>query len=223
MNQARWPGRQRSALEAVPATTLIAGGTALVSALISLLGREGEASVTAGFVPATVLNALSAPDGLFLLPVWITPLTATLVHAGFLHLGFNLFLLAYCGRLLERTIGAWGLVMLYVAGAYLAAAGEWALGPNAAVPMIGASGAISALVGGYALLFANQRVPKIGPVPERAVRIAWLLAAWVAIQLLVGVASQAGGPTIAIGAHIGGFVAGLLLARPLLLWRYRNA
>ena len=223
MNQARWPGVRRSALEVVPATTVIAGGTALVSALSTLLGREGEAAVIAGFVPATVLHTLSAPDGLFLLPVWLTPLTATLVHGGFLHLGFNLFLLVYCGRLLERTIGSAGLVALYVSGAYLAAAGEWALGPNAAVPMIGASGAISALVGGYALLFANQRVPRIGPIPERAVRIAWLLAAWVGIQLLVGIATSVGGPAIAIGAHIGGFVAGLLLARPLLLWRYRKA
>lgn len=223
MNQARWPGVRRSALEVVPATTVIAGGTALVSALITLLGREGDAAVIAGFVPATVLHTLSAPDGLFLLPVWLTLLTATLVHGGFLHLGFNLFLLVYCGRLLERTIGSAGLVALYVSGAYLAAAGEWALGPNAAVPMIGASGAISALVGGYALLFANQRVPRIGPIPERAVRIAWLLAAWVGIQLLVGIATSVGGPAIAIGAHIGGFVAGLLLARPLLLWRYRKA
>ncbi|MBA4048675.1 MAG: rhomboid family intramembrane serine protease [Sphingomonas sp.] len=201
----------------------MAGGTAIVSAIITLLGREGEAAIVAGFVPATVLHTLSAPDGLFLLPVWLTPLTATLVHGGLLHLGFNLFLLAYCGRLLEQTIGSSGLVALYVAGAYLAAAGEWALWPGAAVPMVGASGAISALVGGYALLFANQRVPKIGPIPERAVRIAWLLAAWVGIQLLVGIASSIGGPAIAIGAHIGGFVAGLLLARPLLLWRYRNA
>ena len=79
MNQARWPGVRRSALEVVPATTVIAGGTALVSALITLLGREGEAAVIAGFVPATVLHTLSAPDGLFLLPVWLTPLTATLL------------------------------------------------------------------------------------------------------------------------------------------------
>lgn len=223
MNQARWSGVRQSALQALPATTLIAGITALVSAFITLLGREADAAIIAGFVPATVSHSLAAPGGLFLLPVAITPLTATLVHAGFLHLGFNLFLLVYCGRLLERTIGSWGLVALYGVGAYVAAVGEWALGPDAAVPMIGASGAISAFVGAYALLFANQPVPKIGPFSPRVVRIAWLLAAWVAIQLLVGIASSAGGPTIAIGAHIGGFVAGLALARPLLLWRYRKA
>lgn len=179
--------------------------------------------VGAGFVPAAVLHAVAAPEGLAMLPVWITPLSATLVHGGGLHLGLNLVMLALCGRVLERAIGSGGLVALYVAGAYGAAAGQWALTPEAVVPTIGASGAISALVGAYALLFSEQRVPRLGPIPPRAVRVAWLLAAWVGIQLLVGIATSAGGPQIAIGAHIGGFVVGLVLARPLLLWRYRKA
>ena len=51
----------------------------------------------------------------------------------------------------------------------------------------------------------------------------WLAVAWISIQLLIGVAGMGGGPLIAIGAHIGGFIAGLVLTRPLLLWHYRNA
>ena len=84
------------------------------------------------------------------------------------------------------------------------------------VPMIGASGAISAIVGAYALLFGERRARRIGPVPADVVHIAWLAAAWVGIQLLIGAAGM-GDVTVAIGAHIGGFAAGLVLARPLLL------
>lgn len=223
MNQAHWPGARRSALEALPATTLLTGVTCAAWLVVTLFGADGVVSLAAGFIPATVLNPVSPPPGIFLLPFWITPLTATLVHGGVLHLVLNMVMLVICGRLLERTIGSWGVVVLYAVGAYLAAVGQWALGPSSVVPMIGASGAISALVGAYALLFANQPVPKIGPIPPSVVRVAWLLAAWVAIQLLIGLATSIDGPLILTGAQIGGFVAGLALARPLLLWRYRKA
>ena len=53
--------------------------------------------------------------------------------------------------------------------------------------------------------------------------VVWLAAAWIGIQLMIGVAGLGGATRIAIGAHIGGFLAGLALARPLLLWRYRGA
>lgn len=219
----RWPGVRQSALEALPATTILTGVTCAAWLIVALFGWDNAVAIGGGFVPATVLNSVAAPPGLLLLPVWITPLTAALVHGGIAHLALNMVMLVVCGRLLERTIGSWGVVTLYVVGAYLAAAGQWALGPGSLVPMIGASGAISALVGAYALLFANQPVPRIGPIPPRVVRVAWLLAGWVVIQLLIGFATTGGGPAIAIGAHIGGFIAGLALARPLLLWRYRNA
>lgn len=223
MNQARWPGVQRSALEALPATTLLTGITCATWLLAELFGGQALVTMSAGFVPATVLHPVGAPPGVFLLPFWITPLTATLVHGGIVHLALNMVMLVVCGRMLERTIGTWGLITLYAVGAYFAAAGQWALGAGSVVPMIGASGAISALVGAYALLFANQPVPRLGPIPPRVARIVWLLAGWVLIQLLIGFATIGGGPGIAIGAHIGGFIAGLVLARPLLLWRYRDA
>lgn len=214
---------QRSAVSDYPALAAIVALTAVSWLLAELLRAQATVAVLAGFVPATVLHAVAPPAGMAMLPVWITPLTATLVHGGGLHLGLNLVMLALCGRVLERAIGGAALVVLYVAGAYGAAAAQWAIAPDALVPTIGASGAISALVGAYALLFSEQRVPRIGPIPPRAVRVAWLLAAWVGIQLLVGIATSAGGPQIAIGAHIGGFIVGLALARPLLLWRYRGA
>lgn len=180
-------------------------------------------AIVAGFVPATVTTAVNAPAGLALLPVWLTPLTATLVHGGFIHLALNMVMIVYCGRMLERALGSVGVVVLYGAGAYGAAAAQWALDPGSLTPVIGASGAASALIAAFAMLFAERPVPAIGPFPSRVVRIAWLAAAWIGIQTLVGIATASGGQQVAIGEHIGGFIAGLLLARPLLMWRYRHA
>jgi len=190
---------------------------------LSLTGNEGLGAVAAGFIPATVTEMIGSPDGILMLPVWITPLSATLVHGGFLHLALNLVMLVYCGRMLERAIGSAPLAFLYLVGAYGAAAGQWALDPQGVAPMIGASGAASAFIAAYAMLFAEQPVPSIGPFPSRVVRVVWLAVAWIGIQSLVGFVMLGGGQAIAIGAHIGGFIVGLALARPLLLWRYRTA
>ena len=211
-----------SSLQRFPATTLIAGITSAISALLILAGATGLAAVSGGFVPASVTGVVLAPDGLPLMPVYITPLTATFVHAGWTHLLVNLVMLVFCGWQLEKALGPQLVLLLYLVGAYAAAAGEWALQPASLTPMIGASGAASALIGAYALLFAQ---PKSRPQSAwaRALNIAWLAAAWIGIQTLYGFASGLGGQMIAVGAHVGGFLAGLALARPLLLWRYRNA
>lgn len=223
MNRLARQGTTPTAFARWPTTTSLAALTAISLAIISLARADAAAAIVLGFVPAVVLDAVAAPPGLFLLPAWITPLTATLVHGGLLHLGLNLVLLVYCGRLLEPVIGSRATLLLYVVGAYFAAAGQWLLGPSSLVPMVGASGAVSAWLGAYAMLFAEQPVPRIGPIPARVIRAVWLGAAWVIIQLLVGFVSTTGGQAIAVGAHIGGFAAGLLLARPMLLWRYRRA
>ena len=158
----------------------------------------------------------------FPVPTWLTPLSATLVHGGWAHLGLNLVMFVYCGAQVERVLGARGLVVLYLVGGYAAGAAQWASDPTAITPMIGASGAISAVVAAYALLFGQRQAKGIGPVPARVVHVLWLAAAWIGIQLLIGLAGMMGG-AIAIFAHIGGFLSGLVLTRPLLLWRWRGA
>ncbi len=75
-------------------------------------------------------------------------------------------------------------------------------------------------------MYSAQKVKRIGPFSANVVRIAWLAAGWTLIQVMIGIATQGGGADglgqIAIGAHIGGFVAGLLLTRPLLHLRFRK-
>ena len=100
---------------------------------------------------------------------------------------------------------------------------QWLADPHGIVPMVGASGAISAVVGAFALSFGRAKRVTSSVRINRWINVAWLLAAWVVLQMMVGWLAGGEGYLLATPAHIGGFIAGLLLQRPLLLWRYRTA
>ena len=157
------------------------------------------------------------------LPAILTPLGATLVHSGILHIGFNLLILLWCGNAVERVLGKTCLVILYIVGAYAAAGAQWLAAPLSMVPMVGASGAISAVIGAYALSFGRAKPFTSNLMVNRWINVAWLLVAWVGLQLMTGYLAGTQGYLLATPAHVGGFAAGLLLQRPLLLWRYRKA
>lgn len=202
------------------ATNIIVAITVAAWIIAAVLGQSAEAAYALGFIPLRV----SVPAVPFAAaPVWLTPLTATLVHAGLVHLGFNMLILLWCGTQVERVIGKAGFVFLYVVGAYAAAAAQWAVAPMATVPIIGASGAISAVIGAYALSFGRAKALTNNFWLNRWINVVWLLVAWVVLQLMTGWLADQQGYLLATPAHVGGFVAGLLLQRPLLLWRYRKA
>ena len=201
-------------------TLVIAVVTAFAWLLAEMAGLQMWAAVHGGFMPARVGLSTDAAWA----PLWLTPLSATLIHAGIIHLGFNLLILIFCGRPVEAVLGPASQAMLYIVGAYAAAAGQWLQDPHSIQPMVGASGAVSAVLGAYAMLFGRNKVKVKNPTLALWLNALWLMAAWIALQLFVGFAVNGrGGITIAIFAHIGGFLAGLLLARPLLLFRYRKA
>lgn len=201
------------------ATLVLTAVTFLVTLGIWITGNLATASTAMGFISARVGGLVISPA----LPVWATPLSSTLVHGNFLHLFFNLLLLFYCGRKIEAMLGAGPLVMLYLLGAFAAAAGQFAIDPASAVPAIGASGAVSALIGAFAVSFGKPKKIVASLRLNRWLNIAWLMAAWTILQLVIGYLSGQIGLMLAIGAHVGGFIAGVLLQRPLLLWRYRRA
>jgi len=201
------------------ATLVLVAITAAAFLIITLSGSADAAALGMGFIPARL--AVEAPWPA--LPVWVTPLSATLVHAGALHLIMNLLLLAWCGREVERILGAGPLVLLYVAGAYAAAAGQYVLSPTAAYPMVGASGAISAVIGAFALSFGRPKPLVRNFELNRALNLLWILVAWVILQWMTAYLMGMQGVLVATGAHVGGFLAGVLLQKPLLLWRYRRA
>ena len=156
-------------------------------------------------------------------PAILTPLSATLVHSGPIHLGFNLLIFMWCGMQVERVLGNNGVVVLYLVGAYAAAIAQWALDPSGTVPMVGASGAISAVMGAFALSFGRARMITRSAAVNRWINAVWLMGAWIVLQLMMGWLGDQQGYLLATPAHVGGFAAGLILQRPLLLWRFRKA
>jgi membrane associated rhomboid family serine protease len=202
------------------ATNIITAITALAWVIAVVLGQSEQAGYVLGFIPLRV-GMPQAVQGA--VPVFLTPLTATLVHSGLVHLGFNLLILLWCGTQVERVIGAGGLVALYIVGAYAAALAQWGVNPHGNVPVIGASGAISAVMGAFALSYGRAKAFTNNLAWNRWINVVWLMAAWVVLQLMMGWLGNQQGYLLATPAHVGGFAAGLLLQRPLLLWRYRHA
>ena len=214
------PGPLRSRQSLRTATVVIAVITAAAWLVMSALGWGDQAAATMGFIPDRFSGGVLPFPAV---PAALTPLTATLVHGDFLHLALNLLILLWSGSWVERVLGTRATVGIYVISAYAAALAQWAAGPHMNVPMIGASGAIGGLIGAFALSFGKPRRVVKSERVNRWLNALWLLAAWVVLQLMTAFLAGAQGLLLATPAHVGGFLAGLAMQRPLLLWRYRNA
>ena len=156
----------------------------------------------------------------------ILPLfTSMFLHGGWMHLIGNMWFLWLFGDNVEDRIGHWRYLLLYLAGGLAGALTHWFFNPASQVPTVGASGAISAVMGAYLITFPGARIRTLVPI---IFFITWMdlpafviLLYWLALQFLSGVASVAvtdpmqGG--VAFLAHVGGFVAGIplmILLRP---------
>lgn len=166
-----------------------------------------ETYVTWGLVPA-----LNEPS---------TYLTSQFLHGGWMHLAGNMLFLFIFGDNLEDKMGHVGFLIFYLASGIAAALAQVMIDPVSTIPVVGASGAIAGVMGGYLLLFPKARVDvliiliiifRILPIPS------WImLGLWFTLQLVqAGLADPANGG-VAYAAHAGGFIAGLLLTLPIWL------
>jgi membrane associated rhomboid family serine protease len=152
-------------------------------------------------------------------PTWITVFTSMFMHGSLLHLGGNMLFLWIFGNNIEDSMSRTRFAAFYILGGLAALAAQTLIGPNSPIPTVGASGAIAAVLGAYALLYPRARVVTVIfiiifftfiELPALVV-----LGLWFLIQLLYGAADlaqpvgQAGGG-VAYWAHIGGFLFGLL-------------
>lgn len=150
-------------------------------------------------------------------------LTHMFLHAGIMHLGGNMLFLWIFGDNLEDQMGHFGFALFYLACGLAAAGAQILSGPNSGVPMVGASGAIAGVMGGYLLLFPRARVDVLAIIVV-LIKVftlpAWvMLGLWFAFQLFGGFSAQGSEGGVAYWAHAGGFIAGLLLTLPLFLRR----
>ncbi|WP_417587030.1 rhomboid family intramembrane serine protease [Pararhodobacter oceanensis] len=169
---------------------------------------------TWGMVPAR----LSAGEGLY------TPLTSVFVHGGWFHIGLNMLFLRIFGDNLEAEMGHLKFLGFYLLCGVLAALMQYVSALHSEVPVAGASGAVAGVMGGYFLMFPRARV-EVGFYLVVAFRIiampAWLLLSlWFALQVWGGMSTPASSSSVAFWAHIGGFLAGVLLS--VRMWRMRG-
>lgn len=202
------------------ATVGIAIATVAAYVIASALGWNDRAALSLGFIPARLGGV---PVDFPAVPAWLTPLSATLVHANLFHLGMNMLIFLWCGLLVERVLGSASLLVIYLIAAYAAAFAQWAVDPTSLTPMVGASGAASGVIGAFALSFGQQKQIVRNRTANQLLNALWLLAAWIVLQLMTSFLAGTQGFLLATPAHIGGFVAGMALQRPLLMWRYRTA
>lgn len=172
-----------------------------------------------GLVPARITGRIVGMEGP--VPPWLTLVTHIFLHGGLLHLAMNMVFLAWVGRQVEWLLGVPRFLLLFLVGGIAGGLTQVFMTPASTVPVVGASGAISAVFATYALLFAQTgEAPatvlgiRISGETVRALRYA---ALWIGLQLLTAVAFNLPGTGgIAIWSHIGGFIAGLLFGLPWL-------
>lgn len=215
----------RRSWHAAPVTLSIAALTALVWLVAFSLQRTGLLIQQASFLPEQ-LGA--TPDAGVVIPAWVTPLTTLFVHDGLAHLALNVLALVAFGRAVEPAVGSLGLLILYLAGAIAAAAVFFLVHPaEIGLHWAGAGGSAGALLGAYAILFGSSRtIPKGRLAKARLARwtyALWLCVGWTALSMLVMLPAAGFFVIYYPAALIAAFAAGLLLGRPLLLFRYRKA
>jgi membrane associated rhomboid family serine protease len=154
------------------------------------------------------------------IPVYLTLLTSMFMHGGFAHIFGNMLYLWIFGDNLEDSMGHLRYLLFYLTCGVLAGLAHvfatTALGANPYLPALGASGAISGVLAGYLVLHPRRKVRVIVFRTIQEVTAIWAIGIWFAFQLISGIGmfgsgSQAGG--VAYGAHIGGFIAGLVLVK----------
>jgi rhomboid family protein len=206
--------------------TLLAACAIAFAWELGILVSSGEAGLNRffidhGVVPARVTVALA--NGPLASDAALDVLTSLFLHGGWIHLLANMLYLWIFGNNIEDRLGRWAFLGFYLVGGIAAALTQIAIDPQSNVPLIGASGAIAATLGAYVVLYPRARILSLVflgffyqliEVPALLV-----LGFWFVLQLIDGVASlgvsSATEGGIALFAHIGGFVAGLLIALPL--------
>jgi len=163
-----------------------------------------------GLVPYNLINS----------PVTEYPAiySSMFLHAGFWHLAGNMLYLWIFGNNIEDVLGKFRFILFYLVCGTIAALGHIATEPSSVIPMVGASGAVSGVLGAYLVLFPFARVKTLVFIVifVTIIRIPALvlLGLWIALQVLNGIAVSGGAPGVAWFAHIGGFLAGMILILP---------
>lgn len=205
----------------------------LANIVVFVLFQQGglNEAFTAGFsaIPKEIINGIDLVDIVSMSfrgeviqirhyagpsPIYLTLITSMFMHGGLMHLGGNMLYLWIFGDNIEHRFGSAAFLAFYLVAGLAASATQIALEPDSIIPTLGASGAISGVLGAYLVLFPKNKVNAIFFFYVITIPAFVALGAWILMQLVEGFGTLGGGQLggVAYGAHIGGFVAGAFLA-----------
>lgn len=201
---------------------------ALVWAIVQGFGSNPTLAASIcnlGLIPGELLGTVTAgtqvavgPNSVCVLgnaTTWYTPITSMFMHGGWFHILGNMWFFWIFGNNVEDSMGTARFLFFYILCGLAAAALQIAAAPSSVVPMVGASGAIGGVMGAYVLLYPRVNVHMLVFlgffVTTFAVPAFFMIGYWFAIQLLSGVLSSGATGGTAFWAHVGGFIAGVVL------------
>ena len=197
---------------------LIAACVAVFIHQFQLPPEAGQAFIYSyGMIPGTLFGHSVLPPDLYRVPPEITIVTSMFLHGGILHLGGNMLYLWIFGDNVEDAMGPVKFLLFYLVCGAVAALTQAFVNPQSDIPMVGASGAISGVLGAYLFMYPRAGVQvfvflgiiiRIFTIPAMIV-----LTLWFGLQLAAGLMAPPDEPGVAFWAHIGGFVAGVVLHR----------
>jgi rhomboid family protein len=192
----------------IPKRVSAAGSGKPVMVRVPVVNRRGEP------LPGRLPNI--EPLSTNPLDVYPTFITTMFLHGGWLHLVMNMWMLWIFGNNVEDRLGPFMFLCYYLLGGMIGSVAQWAINPGSDIPVIGASGAVAAVLGGYAITFPKAMVktlifvgiPLFVNLPALVV-----LGVWFLTQMVAGFGMLHGmdGVQVAHWAHIGGFIAGIVL------------
>ncbi len=187
---------------------------------LSFSERAEEGLIAAlGFVPTNLFDRKVTAEMYGIPWPWLTVITSMFLHGGFLHLGGNMLYLWIFGNNVEDAMGHVRFLGFYLVCGIAAALSEGLVDPHSALPMLGASGAISGVLASYVLIYPRARVTVIIPLgillyPTK-ISAFYVIGFWFLLQIVNVLAATPGAPGTAWWAHVGGFAVGIALT-PLL-------
>ena len=184
------------------------------------LGAQGQYMVLSlGLIPSNLLGTRVLPPEFALIPAWASVVTSMFMHGGWMHLIGNMLYLWVFGNNIEDAMGHRRFLVFYLLSGLGAAGGQILAEPSSSIPMIGASGAISGVLGAYLLLYPKAKVTLLfGFFFPIKISAYWVLGGWIGMQFFNATAGGGGGG-VAWWAHIGGFITGMAL---IPVFRYRH-
>ncbi len=228
-----FPYKDENPTELTPVVTLgIIAVNAMVWLLVQGLGADeplARSVCQLGLIPGEVLRTVPPGTSVPLGPGvhcvltadahWSTVLTSMFMHGGWFHIIGNMWFLWVFGNNIEDSMGHARFVVFYLLCGVAAAGAQMVVAPRSVVPMVGASGAISGVMGAYTLLYPRVRVHTLVTLGFFVTTVTLpayvMLGYWFVLQLLMG-AVGALSPTeggVAVWAHVGGFLTGLALVK----------